>query len=68
MTTDEYAAHFSLWALIKSPLLIGCDVTNMSNDTLQILTAREVIAVNQVGTHFLSAHPAGPPRRSREVN
>lgn len=47
MTNDEYIAHFSLWALAKSPLLIGCDITQMSNDTFQILTNQEVIAINQ---------------------
>jgi len=47
MTYDEYVAHFSLWCLIKSPLLIGCDVTKMSNETLTILTNKEVIALNQ---------------------
>jgi len=47
MTTTEYIAHFSLWAVVKAPLLIGTDVTNMSPDTLSILTAPEVIAVNQ---------------------
>lgn len=47
MTNDEYISHFSLWALIKSPLLIGCDVTKMSNDTLAILTNKDVIAINQ---------------------
>ena len=47
MYTKEYEAHFSLWCLMKAPLLIGCDVQNMSNDTLRILTNSEVIAVNQ---------------------
>jgi len=47
MTVNENTAHFSLWCLVKSPLLIGCDVTKMSNDTLTILTNAEVIAVNQ---------------------
>jgi len=47
MTTDEYISHFSLWCLIKSPLLIGCDVTKMSSETLSILTNKEVIALNQ---------------------
>jgi hypothetical protein len=47
MTTAEYVTHFSLWAISKSPLLIGCDVTKMSADTLSILTNPEVIAVNQ---------------------
>jgi len=47
MTTTEYTSHFSLWALAKAPLLIGCDITKMSADTLNILTNAEVIAVNQ---------------------
>ena len=47
MTENEYIAHFSLWALMKAPLIIGCDVTNMSDSTLSIVTNPEVIAVNQ---------------------
>ena len=47
MTTIEYRTHFSLWAISKAPLLIGCDVTNMTKDTWDILTNPEVIAVNQ---------------------
>lgn len=47
MTDTEYRTHFSLWSLAKAPLLIGCDVTNMSASTLSILTNTEVIAVNQ---------------------
>ena len=47
MSYDEYVAHFSLWCLVKSPLLIGCDVTNITNETLGILTNAEVIALNQ---------------------
>lgn len=37
MTFNEYYAEFSLWALMKAPLIIGCDVTNISNETLTIL-------------------------------
>lgn len=47
MTDDEYQAHFSLWCLIKSPLLIGCDVTKMSDATKAILMNEEVIALSQ---------------------
>lgn len=47
MTTTEYTTHFSMWALMKAPLIIGCDVTNMSDDTKNILMNKEVIAVNQ---------------------
>ena len=38
---------------MKAPLLIGCDITNLSNDTLMILTNEEAIAVNQ-GKHSLN--------------
>ncbi|CAF1045853.1 unnamed protein product [Adineta ricciae] len=47
MTDAEYVTHFSLWAISKAPLLIGCDVTKMSAATLSTLTNPEVIAVNQ---------------------
>jgi hypothetical protein len=47
MTDAEYVAHFSLWSISKSPLLIGCDVNKMSAATLSTLTNPEVIAVNQ---------------------
>jgi hypothetical protein len=47
MTDAEYVTHFSLWAISKAPLLIGCDVTKMTQTTLSILTNPEVIAVNQ---------------------
>lgn len=32
---------------LQAPLLIGCDVVNMDNDTFRILTNEEIIAVNQ---------------------
>jgi hypothetical protein len=47
MTDAEDRTHFSLWCISKAPLIIGCDVTKMSNATLSTLTNPEVIAVNQ---------------------
>ncbi|XP_058097775.1 alpha-galactosidase-like [Magnolia sinica] len=47
MTTEEYRSHFSIWALVKAPLLIGCDIRSMDNVTLGLLNNKEVIAVNQ---------------------
>ena len=47
MSFEEYKVHFGLWSLSKAPLLIGCDITNMSKETLEILTNDEVIAINQ---------------------
>lgn len=47
MTFEEYKTHFSLWCLMKAPLLIGCDISKMSNQTATILSNTEVIALNQ---------------------
>ncbi|KAL8515605.1 hypothetical protein ACS0TY_014338 [Phlomoides rotata] len=47
MTYEEYCAHFSIWALMRTPLLVGCDVRNMTAETYEILTNEEVVAVNQ---------------------
>lgn len=47
MTTPEYRAHFSFWALLAAPLMAGNDVRSMSPETKEILTNTEVIAVDQ---------------------
>ena len=47
MTPAEYRAHFSLWAMLAAPLIAGNDLSSMSDDTLSILTNRDVIAVDQ---------------------
>ena len=47
MTDAEYRAHFSLWAILAAPLMAGNDLRAMSETTRAILTAPEVIAVDQ---------------------
>ena len=47
MTDDEYKTHMSLWSILAAPLLAGNDLRSMPHDILEILTNREVIAVNQ---------------------
>ncbi len=47
LTVDEQYSHISLWCILSAPLLIGCDMANMDNFTLSLLTNNEVIAVNQ---------------------
>jgi alpha-galactosidase len=47
MTEVEYRAHFSLWAILAAPLMAGNDVRAMSEETRAILTAPEVIAIDQ---------------------
>ena len=47
MSVSEDRAHFSLWCMMASPLMAGNDLRNMSDETLKILTNKEVIAINQ---------------------
>jgi len=47
MTYDQYRAHMSLWAIAKAPLIIGCDVRNITKETRDLLLNKEVIAINQ---------------------
>jgi len=47
MTDTEYQAHFSLWCLLAAPLMAGNDLRAMKPGTRDILTNREVIAVDQ---------------------
>lgn len=47
LTVDEQYTHISLWSLLASNLLIGCDVAQMDEFTKRLLCNREVIAVNQ---------------------
>lgn len=46
-TDIEYKSHFSMWAIMNSPLMIGCDIRNMTDETLKILSNKDVIAINQ---------------------
>jgi alpha-galactosidase len=47
MSAAEYRTHMSLWAMLAAPLLAGNDLRNMSEETRQILTNKEVIAIDQ---------------------
>jgi alpha-galactosidase len=50
-TTNEQYTLMSLWAITRSPLIHGGDMTQMDPVTLSLLTNAEVIAVNQQSTH-----------------
>ena len=47
MSVNEDRAHFSMWCMLAAPLISGNDLRHMSKETLEILTNKEVIAVNQ---------------------
>jgi alpha-galactosidase len=47
MTTTEYRSHFSLWSMLAAPLISGNDLRSMTPEIHDILTNKEVIAVDQ---------------------
>ena len=47
LTTEEDRTHFGMWCIMASPLLIGCDLTNIKSTTLTLLKNTELIALNQ---------------------
>ncbi|MGW3649093.1 NPCBM/NEW2 domain-containing protein [Streptomyces sp. NPDC000878] len=47
MTDTEYRSHFSMWAIMAAPLLIGSDLRSASDETFDILGNHEVVAVDQ---------------------
>ena len=47
MTYEEDKAHFSMWCMMTSPLLLGNDLTKMSKETLEIISNKDLIDINQ---------------------
>ncbi len=47
LSDTQYKTHFSIWSLMGSPLMIGCDVRNMNEAAFGILSNKKVIAINQ---------------------
>jgi alpha-galactosidase len=47
LTSEENRAHFALWAILAAPLMAGNDLRAMSDATRALLTAPEVIAIDQ---------------------
>ncbi len=43
----QYQTHYALWAFLGSPLMIGCDIREMSDETRRILMNDEMIRINQ---------------------
>lgn len=47
LTPGEDRLHFTMWAMLAAPLIAGNDLRNMDKQTLEVLTNKEVIAINQ---------------------
>jgi alpha-galactosidase len=47
LTSDEQYTHISLWCLMSAPLLLGCDLEQLDDFTLGLLTNDEVLDIDQ---------------------
>lgn len=46
-TLNQQQTHFAFWAALKSPLIIGADLSKLANDSLAVLTNKAIIGLNQ---------------------
>ncbi len=47
LNPHEQMGHMTLWAMLSAPLLLGCDLSQLDNFTLDLLTHEEVLEINQ---------------------
>lgn len=45
----DYRSQFALWCMYSAPLMLGCDIRHMNKQTLELVTNRELIAIDQDG-------------------
>ena len=57
LTLEETRTHFALWAMMKAPLLIGTDITNLTQTNIDILQNKQLIAFNQDSVYGKPAIP-----------
>ncbi len=46
-TPDEQYTMLTLWAMFRSPLMIGCNLPEIDDFTLNLITNKEVLDINQ---------------------
>jgi len=47
LTPEEDRTHFGMWCIMASPLLIGCDMSTLTPEAMELLCNQELIALNQ---------------------
>ncbi|KOS41801.1 hypothetical protein ACN38_g7318 [Penicillium nordicum] len=57
LTIEESRAHFALWAVMKSPLIIGTALDSINDDHLAILKNKHLLDFNQDPVIGRPAHP-----------
>lgn len=52
MTQTEDETHFGMWCIMSSPLLIGCDMAKIRQESLKLMCNKDLIALNQDPLHL----------------
>ena len=71
LSPSETRAHFSMWCITSSPLILGNDVRNMSADDLAVVSNAAAIGVNQAWAGFagdMLNYSQYPPANSSRHN
>jgi hypothetical protein len=58
-TADEQQTLITLWAMARSPLILGANLTQLDDPTYKLLTNRDVIAIDQTATRSGEALHSG---------
>jgi alpha-galactosidase len=45
LSPAEERTHIALWAILKSPLLLSCDVRSLSEETLGLLLNKDMLQI-----------------------
>ncbi|KAG6332386.1 hypothetical protein ID866_6706 [Astraeus odoratus] len=57
LTVQEERSHFAVWAFMKSPILLGTTLSNLSTDQLSIITNPALLAFHQDDENGAPAKP-----------
>jgi hypothetical protein len=61
LTRDEQRTQWTLWAIARSPLIVGANLTQLDEFTRSMMTNPDILEVNQKtdGSHPIAHLPAG---------
>lgn len=52
LSTEEDKTHFGMWCIMASPLLIGCNMTNVNTTAKNLMCNTDLIDLNQDSLHL----------------
>jgi hypothetical protein len=61
LTQDEQRTEFTLWAIARSPLIMGANLTKLDDFTRSLMTNQEILFINQNATYSHPFDSASPP-------